>query len=441
MVREAAHPGSVPLWQQRPFRMLSYSRFFSRVAQNALNFGLVLLITEETGRAVFTSLLVLALVVPSTVAGLVAGTAADVLPKRLVVFVANSARVAICVMFLLEGGSAVSYYLFAILLATASQFAGTAESAILPAIVRKEDLARANAIGQAVGGAAQAIGLGIVTPVVLRLFDSREGLFALGACLFALAAFQVLLFGNTGSAERQEIGGEPGGRWWSVGWRAMRSDRAVFHAAVELTLISATVIILSGLIPTYITDVLGVRIDFGAAVLAPAVLGVALGLRVAGLLARRLPHTFLSTTGFLVFVGALGSLAAVNELAAFLGGYGAFSWLNSVSIGRFDGGGVIAMAIMLPLGFSYALVSVAGQTVIDDRVPLSLRGRVGATQAAMAAVTSSVPVVVAGVLSDWLGVGLVFALVALVTGAVAIALQRSDRHSDRHPRVVAITGR
>ncbi|GIW17198.1 MAG: hypothetical protein KatS3mg064_0355 [Tepidiforma sp.] len=441
MMREAAVPPAVPLWQQRPFRMLSYTRFFSRVAQNALNFGLVLLITEETGKALYTSLLVLALVVPSTVAGLVAGTAADVLPKRLIVFTADLARVAICILFLREGGSAVSYYLFAVLLATTSQFAGTAESAILPAIVRRDELARANAIGQAVGGAAQAIGLGVVTPVVLRLIDSRDALFGLSAGLFAIAAVQALLIGSTAAPARQDVGGEPGGRWWTAGWRAMRSDRAVLHAAVELTLISATVIILSGLIPTYITEVLGVRIDFGAIVLLPAVIGVALGLRVAGFLARRVPHSLLSSSGFLVFVVSLGLLAMVNQLAGFLGGFGMFGWLNSVSIGRFDGGGVIAMLVMLPLGFAYATVSVAGQTVIDDRVPLSLRGRVGATQAAMAALASSIPVVVAGVLSDWIGVAPVFGLVALATGFVAVANLRSGRGADRGPRTVAVSHR
>ncbi|GIW12615.1 MAG: MFS transporter [Tepidiforma sp.] len=440
MKRDVQASVEPPLWQQRPFRMLSYTRFWSRVAQNALNFGLVLLITEETGRAVFTSLLVLALVVPSTFAGIVAGTAADVLPKRLIVVLADIARSAICIGFLLQGGGAVSYYLFAVLLATTSQFAGTAESAILPAIVRRDDLARANAIGQAVGGAAQAIGLGVVTPVVLRLVDSRDALFALCAGLFAVAAVQAALIGSTASPERKEVGGEPGGAWWSAGWRAMRADRAVLHAALELTLISAAVIILSGLIPSYITDVLGVRVDFGAAVLFPAVLGVALGLRVAGFLARRVPHSLLSSTGFLMFVVSLGLLAIVNELSAFLGGFGIFAWLNSVSIGRFDGGGVIAMAVMLPLGFAYALVSVAGQTVIDDRVPLSLRGRVGATQAAMAAMASSIPVVVAGVLSDWVGVGPVFGLVAVVTGIVAIANRRSGQAADRRPRVIATGG-
>lgn len=441
MRTEAVGHPAVPLWQQRPFRMLSYTRFSSRVAQNALNFGLVLLITEETGRAVYTSLLVLALVVPSTVAGIVAGTAADILPKRLIVVLADVTRVLLCVAFLREGGSTVSYYAFAVLLASTSQFAGTAESAILPAIVRRDELARANAISQAVGGAAQAIGLGVVTPVVLRLIESRDVLFAICAGLFALAAVQALLIGSTAAPDRREVGGEPGGRWWTAGWRAMRSDRAVLHAAVELTLISATVIILSGLIPTYITEVLGVRIDFGAIVLLPAVVGVAAGLRVAGILARRVPHSLLSSAGFVIFVSCLGLLAIVNQLAVFLGGFGMFSWLNSVSIGRFDGSGVIAMAVMLPLGFAYAVVSVAGQTVIDDRVPLSLRGRVGATQAAMAAIASSIPVVAAGALSDVIGVAPVFALVALATGAVAVANLRSGRGADRGPRAVEFAHR
>ena len=52
--------------------MLSYTRFFSRIAQNAINFALILLIVDETGKAFISSLLVLALVVPSTVFGIIA---------------------------------------------------------------------------------------------------------------------------------------------------------------------------------------------------------------------------------------------------------------------------------------------------------------------------------------------------------------------------------
>jgi len=426
------------LLEQRPFRMLSYTRFSSRVAQNAINFALILLINEETGKAFLSSLLVLALVVPSTVAGIVAGTAADVLPKRLLVFLGDLTRAGICIYFLFNEGGVASYYAVAILVATATQFAASAEGAIMPAIVQREQLARANALSQAVGGAAQLIGLGLLTPLVLRLLDSPPTLFGICAALFVIAAFQSIFIGRTTSPTRLEVGGDLTGRWWLTGWRAMRADPRVMHAAIELTLISTALIILSGLIPTYIDDVLDLPIDAGALILTPAAFGVVLGLRVAGFLAHRVPHGLLSTTGFLAFVVLLGALAFVNQEADFLGGFGALSWLNDVQIGNFDGGGVMAMAIMLPLGFSYAVVNVASNTVIDDRVPLHLRGRVGATQAAMAAIASSVPVLAAGALADFIGVSPVMALVAVAIGIAAVANLRPPKEQRRlAPRVVA----
>lgn len=418
--------------------MLSYTRFFSRVAQNALNFALVLLITEETGKAFFSSLLVLALVVPSTVAGLAAGIAADSFPKRLLVLGGDLARAAVCLYFLRGEGGAAAYYIVAVLLATANQFASAAEGAILPAIVQREELARANAIGQAVGGGAQLVGLGMLTPLVLRVFDSPNALFTICAALFFIAGFQALFIGRTKSPTRVEIGGDPRGSRWLAGWRAMQSDRMVMHAAIELTLISTTLIILSGLIPLYITDTLGLPVDLGALILTPAAIGVVLGLRIAGFLARRVPHAVLSSVGFVTFVICLGLLAFVNEEADFLGGFGAFSWLNSISIGSFDGGGVVAMVIVFPLGFAFALVSVAGQTVIDDRVPLHIRGRVGATQGALAAVASSVPVLAAGALSDQIGVTPVIALVAGIIGIAAIANFRSPKSDTQGRRQLTV---
>ena len=181
----------LPLLQQRPFRMLSYTRFTSRLAQNALNFALVLLIVDETGKAFLSSLLVLALVVPSTVAGIVAGTAADALPKRLLVVIGDLLRAFVCILFITGSGSVISYYVVAVALATATQFATNAEGAILPAVVDRAELTRANAISHAVGGAAQLLGLGVLTPVVLRLVGHAEVLFGVCAALFVLALIAV----------------------------------------------------------------------------------------------------------------------------------------------------------------------------------------------------------------------------------------------------------
>jgi MFS family permease len=409
----------VPLFQQQPFRMLSFTRFSSRVASNALNFALILIVVDQTGLAFMSSVLVLTLVIPSTVAGIAAGHAADTFPKRALVVAGDVLRAGVCVLFIRSADSTVACYLAAIGLATFGQFASSAEGAILPAIVTRGELTQANAIGQAVGGLAQLTGVALLTPVVLRLVNSADLLFSICGTLFVIAAAQAILIGSTRSETRREIGGRPEGRWWLTGWRQIRSDPAVTQAAIELTLISTALIIISGLIPKYIEDVLGLPVDVGAIVLSPAAVGIILGLRIANFLSHRVPHAVLSTTGFIGFVILLALVAFVREEASFLGGYGAFAFLNDVSVGQFDGAGVLAIILVMPLGFSYALVSVAGSTVLNDRVPLHLQGRVLSTQAALSALASSLPVLAAGALGDLIGVTPVMAIVAGVIGAIA----------------------
>ncbi|MGE0570791.1 MAG: MFS transporter [Dehalococcoidia bacterium] len=414
------------LLQQRPFRMYSYARFWSRVAQNAVNFGLVLLIVDKTELAAMSSLLVLALVIPSTVAGIVAGSAADRFPKRILSSLGDGARGGICILFAQGAGGVVSFYIVAVALSTATQFATAAQGSMGPLIVQRHELTRANAINQAVGGAAQLVGLGILTPIVLRLFDSPTLLFWIAGALFFLSAVQIQFVGRVRSVRTQEVGEPPdSGGFWTVGWRAIRRDNAVWHAIVELTLIGATLIILGGLLPSYISEVLDLPVDIGAVILSPAAAGVALGLRVASFLARRVPHAVLSTAGFASFVVLLLALTFVQPEARFLAGFGVLSWLDDVHIGSFDGAGVLAIALTVPLGFSFAIVNVAGNTVINDRIPLHLQGRVQATQGALAAIASSLPVLLAGFLADILTVVPVMAMVAIGIGAAAVVNLRA----------------
>ncbi len=442
---EVAEPSQPPaLLQQLQFRRLSYSRFLSRVPQNALNLALVLLVLDATGKAFFTSLLVLALVVPMMIAGIVAGVAADAIPRRLIVALGNIGRAAVCVGFIVQPGGDGTLYVIAVLLALFAPFVAAAEGSILPSIVTRGELARANAIGQAVGGAAQIVGFAVLTPVVLRVFERADVLFGIGAAFFVIAAVEAVRIGPVArTREEADVFAPPdpsglavipdpagpasqeGASWWQAGWRAMRRDPAVFKAAIELTLITMMLIILGGLIPTYIRDVLELPFEIGALVLTPAGIGLVVGLRVAGPLAHRVPHGLLSSVGFPLFTGLLLALAFVNEEASFLAGYGAFAWLNDVNLGDFDGGALLAMALVLPLGFAFAIVSVAAQTVLNDRVPLALQGRVVATQGAMAALAASLPVLGAGALGDWLGVQPVMAILAVSIAAATVINLRS----------------
>lgn len=444
MVIASMSPERLPLLQQRPFRMLTATRLSSRVANNAVNFGLVLLVVDATGRAFMSSLLVLTLVIPSTLAGLAAGVAADIFPKRLLIVSGHLARAAVCFVMVVNEPSVWEYFLAALVMASATQVASSAESAILPTIVAREELVRANAIGHAVTGIGQILGFAVLAPVTLRLVGEQRLLFALAGALFVLAAIYALAIGRQERGARGEVGGDIQDAWWRVGWRQMQRDPRVLRAALELTLLASAMTVVAGLAPAYIESVLGLPVEVGAIALSPAAVGIAAGLRLAGWLARRVPHYLLSTTGFAGFVIFLGLLAFVDPLAQFLAGYRALSWLGSVNVGRFDGGGVLAMTFVMPLGFCYALVAVAGQTTLNDLVPISLQGRVFATQGAMAAVLASGPVLGFGALADEVGVRPALALLAAATGVAAALNLRAARRQAREgdpPSVATVVHR
>lgn len=427
----SASPDDLPLLQLRPFRMLSYTRFTSRVATNAINFALVLLIVDETGKAFMSSLLVLALIVPSTLFGLMAGVAADTFPKRSIIVLSDLVRAAFCAWVFLQDNSVPLYFLVAVSLATVGQFAGSAEASILPAVVPRERLARANAIGHAITGAAQIAGFVILAPLALRVFGSPSVLFATCVVLYSLAAFQALFIGRVKRPSRLELGGDAEAPWYSAGWREIQRDQFVLRATIELTVISAAVIVMGGLIPTYIQHTLNLPVEVGVLVLLPAAAGIIIGLRIASFLAHRIPHVVLSTAGYVGFAALLLVMTFARPISEFLGGFGALSWMNSVDIGSFDSTGLTAMFAVMPLGFCYALVAVAAQTVLNDRVPLHLQGRVLATQGAFAAVASSLPVLVAGAATDIVGVTAVLAVLSVAVLAGSASNTRILRRNRR----------
>ena len=283
-----SHPQPAALLRQRPFRSLSLTRFSSRAAQNALNLGLVLLVLDATGRSFFTSLLVLALVVPATVAGIVAGVAADTFPRRLIVVAGNVARARRlrglherrwrrC--FPLRGRDPARDL--------NTQF-GLHGGGGHPPRARRARGAGAGERHRPGSGGRRPRSPG--SPCSRQSYCASSGARTHSspspAALFLVAAVQAVLIGPVAKAPRHQGGGGArtagDGPWWKTGWLTIRADPVVYGATIELTLLAMALIILGGLIPLYIHDVLDLSFEVGALVLTPAAAGAVLGLRVTG---------------------------------------------------------------------------------------------------------------------------------------------------------------
>src|SRR3954451_1581616 len=101
MTSEAPSPNPSPsqgrgesrsIWGNRDFLLLWAAQAIGQTAQNAVNYGLLVLVQKSTASATHMSVAVLTVVLPSVIFGLVAGAYVDRRDKRLVLIGTNLLR-------------------------------------------------------------------------------------------------------------------------------------------------------------------------------------------------------------------------------------------------------------------------------------------------------------------------------------------------------------
>jgi len=80
---------------------------------------------------------------------------------------------------------------------------------------------------------------------------------------------------------------------------------------------------------------------------------------------------------------------------------------------------LLTMAFAGPLGFTYALVNAPAQTVLHERAPAEMRGRVFAAQVVLANAVGILPLILAGSVADIFGVSPVLFAIALSMATIA----------------------
>ena len=73
-------------------------------------------------------------------------------------------------------------------------------------------------------------------------------------------------------------------------------------------------------------------------------------------------------------------------------------WLGGILIA------ILTVLFAAPMGFSYALLNAPAQTVLHERAPPEMRGRIFATQVVSANFVSLLPLIVVGAITDFAGI-------------------------------------
>jgi len=423
------------LLADRRFAALWLNQALAQTAQYALLFTLLIVVLTITDSTIHTTLVVLAFILPSMLFGIPVGVLLDRWRKESVLLAANVARASTCLfLFFFDqffGPNEWVIYGGTFVFATASQFFNPAVVALIPALVPKEKLISANTLYNFTLTSAQFVGIVFLAPTVLKP-AGPEGVLILGAAFFAVAG-GLAFFLHPGERAPREVrwegplfGGIP--EDFRESWRALRGDLASVMAMVQLTLSSSLALLFAILIPRFMKDTLAVPPDNAAFVFAPTGVGALFGLRFLPWFSQQMGKTRVVTVGLAGIALCLVALALVEPLAALLERTGV---LDPEGVGGLGLLVTLTMFFAFPLGLSYALLNAPAQTVLHERAPAEMRGRIFTTQIVSANFFSLLPLLMIGAITDAVGISWVLILIAVVVSLTGILNTVVGRRSEQ----------
>ncbi len=399
------------------FRRFWAARLFANTAQNAILLALLVTVVNRTGSTIHSSLLVLSFIVPAAVLGVIGGVVVDHLPRRGVLVICCLLRALLCVGFLRSNESVWMIYGTNLALSAVTQFSGPAESAVVPQLVSPEQIASATALLNIGIIVAQIAGTVVLAPLFVKTVGP-DPLFVLTIVLFLAAAVS---YARVPRLARRPEGwmrehAEPRFRGVraSAGesWRLLRSNRSVFLAGVQNTLVTTTIVVLVSVLPNYTRQVLHLSPENAVFVFAPAALGVAAGNWLVPKLARGRGKSLLGTIGFALFLLCLTGLGLGEPLVHALKQHAVFGPAGAAAPDIIYSTAAFSAIMAAPLGFAYAIVLVAARLITYEHVPAHMQGRVFAFQGVLSSLASIVPLLLVGAVSAIFGPRVVLILVA-----------------------------
>lgn len=420
------------IFHNRPFMLLWAAQFVSQTAQQAIWFGMIIVVEQISQSSVHLSAAILSTIVPGVLLGLIAGVVVDRTNKKTVLVVTNLLRAVTVLGYLLYVRSLYFIYAVNFVFVGISQFFGPAEASTIPALVPKRHLVTANALFNLTFTASQLVGIVLLAPWVIKFFGAST-LFTMTAVIYIVAGVLTSLLPPGVPPERplstlqRSTFARVTRTELSEAWQFITYDRRTWWAMVFVTLSSTLMLILAMLAPRYVVVVVGIQPEDAVFLFAPAGLGILVMTVMMNRLARHYGEMALSYVGGLLAGVALLLMAVLPSFAQFFRGI-AVSLLGQSALGA--GQSILIPPLMLVsavIGVGFALATIPSQSVLMERAPVQSRGRIFAVLLMMGNTAAIAPLAFLGALADVIGLDAVIAFVSAATLIItALGLRERD---------------
>jgi MFS family permease len=392
----AAEAPSVSLARNGNFLLLWTGQFISQLGDRLAMVALPWLVYTSTGSALSTGLVFALYTLPYVLFGAFAGVLIDRFDKRLVMIASDVARTGLVILVPLAATwSLPAVYVLSFLIASAAVFFDPCKLAILPDLVSRDRLLRANSLLATGENLTEIVGYTLAGFTLATI--STTSAFRIDAATFAVSAVSLALIRYRAPAREaaQRMAGSfrrelREGLDFLMHHRGLRTNTimvigcvAGLGAAYPLTFLFAVNVLDAG------TGAFGV---FEAVI----GLGYLIGSLALATLATRIPKGRAMTIGLVVMGASLALVAAA-------------------------GGVVVACIPFAVLGLANAAALIAIDTYLQDVVPEQLRGRVFGTRFTLTQGVYALSVLLGGALATVVDVRILFIVCGLLIALPALA--------------------
>jgi MFS family permease len=405
-----ANPNFLRLWG---------AQILSQVAQNLLNFALIIRVYQLAQGTRFANesvaLLILSFGIPSIFFAAAAGVYVDHWNKKVVLVSANFIRAVLVLGYLLFEHNLLLVLICSFLISTVTQFFAPAEATAIPALVSRSQMLRANSLFVFTLYASFIVGYSASAPVI-AVFGDR-GPYILTSIMFLLAGLLVTLLPSLHVREKLSMTLRQIAKFTVHeiyrNWRVIQTNHNLAFPITQLTITQACLGVILALAPALSVALLHVPIQDAASVLIiPAGVGMILGVTLVGKLAESYSKIRLASVGLIVAAAALILLGLSGLLHRTVHGH-ELATAAEISF--------IVASVILILGIMNAVVSAASQTILQENTTEETRGKVFGALNMMVNIAATLPILFAGVVADLTSVTKVISSLGVLLLVFAIA--------------------
>jgi MFS family permease len=391
---------------ERPFLLLWIGEIFTQIPTHLFNFFLILIVYKITHSNTAVSGVVLSFTIPAIFFGSVAGVYVDKWDKKTVLVLTNILRAVLMIVLIFFINNLIVIYVISLLVTVLVQFFIPAETPMVPLLVKPKNLLSANALFSMAIFASILVAYVLSGPALIFLKPTGTLIFlSIMLSIGAIFIYNIKSVNNTIAAESQRADFV---KDIKSTLSLMSKTREITRSLFLLASSQVLILLIAAIAPGYAQQILKINIEeFPVLFASPAALGMVVG---AVLLVNRY-HSHakdkLITAGiFLSGLGVLilpyGSRVASRGFVHLINGY--LPHILKINILH------IMVFLAFILGIANSFVFVPANTILQENTTEEIRGKVYGFLNSIIGILSLLPLIIAGGLSDLVGVG------AVITG-------------------------